>query len=135
MGFRIPALAVSPFVRRGHVSHSIYGFESILKMIGYRFGLEPLNRRDAYAQQHRALVRLGVQTAAGDPEPPEPREHLSASRVRPGDASETRAKEHDLVDMVTSGYLDRLGFEFRRADASTAFREPYKLRRAFVPAS
>ena len=44
MGFRIPAVAVSPYVRRGHVAHSIYGFESILKMIEYRFGLQPLTR-------------------------------------------------------------------------------------------
>src|SRR3954453_22742152 len=50
MGFRIPAIAVSPYVKRGHVSPSLYGFESILKMIEYRFALKPLTRRDAYAQ-------------------------------------------------------------------------------------
>src|SRR3954466_5579784 len=49
MGFRIPAVVVSPWVRRKHVSHSVFGFESILKMIEYRFGLGPLKRRDAYA--------------------------------------------------------------------------------------
>src|SRR4030081_3227464 len=50
MGFRIPSLVVSPWVKRGHVEHSIYGFESILKMISYRYGLAPLNRRVAYAR-------------------------------------------------------------------------------------
>jgi phospholipase C len=42
MGFRIPAVLASPYARRGHVDHSIYGFESILKMIRYRYGLPPL---------------------------------------------------------------------------------------------
>ena len=49
MGFRIPATLVSPYARRGHVDHSIYGFESILKLIRYRFGLPPLTPRDLYA--------------------------------------------------------------------------------------
>src|SRR6202012_5837632 len=41
MGFRIPAVVVSPYARRGHVDHSVYGFESILKMIRYPYGLAP----------------------------------------------------------------------------------------------
>src|SRR5947209_8017015 len=49
MGFRIPSLVVSPWVRRGHVEHTTYGFESILKMIRYRFGVPPLTLRDTYA--------------------------------------------------------------------------------------
>src|SRR3954465_13381060 len=49
MGFRIPTIAVSPYVKRGHVEHTIYGFESILKMISYRYALKPLNIRHAYA--------------------------------------------------------------------------------------
>jgi phospholipase C len=39
MGFRVPAIAVSPYARAAHVDHTIYGFESILKMIRYRYGL------------------------------------------------------------------------------------------------
>jgi phospholipase C len=50
MGFRLPTIAVSPYARRGHVAHSVYGFESILKLISYRFGLKPLNKRVAYAR-------------------------------------------------------------------------------------
>ena len=134
MGFRIPALAVSPFVRRGHVAHSTYGFESILKMIEYRFGLAPLNRRDAYTQNIARSFDWASKPQLEIPNLPSP-ENIVSQPCATGGASETRAKEHDLVDMVTSGYLDRLGFEFRRADASTAFREPDKLRRAFVPAS
>jgi phospholipase C len=49
MGFRIPAVAVSPYARRRRsgfrVDHGTYGFESILKLIAYRFGLGTLNTR------------------------------------------------------------------------------------------
>src|SRR3954471_14913192 len=50
MGFRIPSIAVSPWVRRNHVAHTPYSFESILKMIEYKLGLAPLTKRDAYAR-------------------------------------------------------------------------------------
>src|SRR5204862_7058772 len=50
-GFRVPGVAVSPYVRRGHVSHSTLTHESILKLIAYRFGLGFLNKRHRYASQ------------------------------------------------------------------------------------
>jgi phospholipase C len=55
MGFRIPAVAVSPFTRRSagsktaRVQHAQLGFESILSLISYRFGLGSLTVRDAQA--------------------------------------------------------------------------------------
>jgi phospholipase C len=48
MGFRIPAVAVSPYARGTdgfRVDHGTYGFESILNLIAYRFGLGALNTR------------------------------------------------------------------------------------------
>jgi phospholipase C len=55
MGFRIPAVAVSPYSRksgnvRARVSHATCGFESIIKLITYRFGLGNLTIRDRYAK-------------------------------------------------------------------------------------
>ena len=50
MGYRIPAVTVSPFAKRGAVSHLLCGFESIIKLITYRFGLGSLTTRDARAQ-------------------------------------------------------------------------------------
>jgi len=41
-GTRIPALIVSPFVKRGFVDHTAYDTTSILKFITRRFGLQPL---------------------------------------------------------------------------------------------
>jgi phospholipase C len=56
-GFRVPAVAVSPYARparkRGHkhftVDHGLYAHESILKFIAYRFGLGDLNTRMRFA--------------------------------------------------------------------------------------
>ncbi len=48
-GFRIPAVVVSPYVKRGSVSHATCMFESILKLFSYRFGLGYLNKRHRYA--------------------------------------------------------------------------------------
>ena len=116
MGFRIPVVALSPYARRGHVDHTIYGFESILKMIEYRFGAQAARRAATrYAQQHRALVRLARQAAPEPPELPRP-EHVVSLPCAVGGSSPARPKEHDLVELVTSGYLDSLGFEFKRGD-------------------
>jgi phospholipase C len=48
-GFRIPAVLVSPFARRGHVAHGVYDHTSILRLAEWRWGLEPLTERDATA--------------------------------------------------------------------------------------
>ncbi len=49
-GFRVPALVISPLARRGHVAHGVYDHTSILKMIEWRWGLQPLTVRDAAAR-------------------------------------------------------------------------------------
>ena len=48
-GFRIPCVLVSPFARRGRVDHGVYDHTSILRLIEWRWGLEPLSVRDAEA--------------------------------------------------------------------------------------
>jgi phospholipase C len=136
MGIRIPAVTVSPWVRRGHVSHTIFGFESILKMIEYRFGVGPLTRRDAYAQNiaksfdWESKPRLSIPSL---PDPPAVAGHQCENRapgpkVGPnGGSVPQRPKEHDLVDMLTSGYLDQLGFKYRPATPESTYRQPHKV--------
>ena len=46
-GPRVPALIVSPYVRRGYVDHTIYDHTSILAFIEWRWGIKPLGDRDA----------------------------------------------------------------------------------------
>jgi phospholipase C len=48
-GFRVPTILVSPFVKRGHVSSTVYDHASVLKLIETRWGLDPLTVRDAQA--------------------------------------------------------------------------------------
>jgi len=57
-GFRVPAIVASPFTKGSPanptVAHSFFDHTSVLKLIEWRWGLEPLSARDA-------------STAAGDP--------------------------------------------------------------------
>ncbi len=48
-GTRIPALLISPFARRGYVDHKAGDTTSVLAFIAARFGLQPLQPRDANA--------------------------------------------------------------------------------------
>lgn len=45
-GPRVPALVISPYSKRGYISHSVYSFESILKFIEERFNLPHMTARD-----------------------------------------------------------------------------------------
>ncbi len=49
LGFRVPTMLASPLARRGFVAHAQYDHTSVLKMIEWRFALEPLTVRDATA--------------------------------------------------------------------------------------
>jgi phospholipase C len=55
-GFRIPCVLISPFARRGRVAHGTYDHTSILKLLEWRFGLEPLSMRDAQATNLAAAL-------------------------------------------------------------------------------
>ena len=42
-------LVISPYARKGYVDHTTYNTTSILKFIEWRYGLKPLAKRDAEA--------------------------------------------------------------------------------------
>jgi phospholipase C len=48
-GFRVPLIVVSPYAKRGYVSHATHDFGSILKFIEEDFGLPSLGYADARA--------------------------------------------------------------------------------------
>ncbi|MGD9895502.1 MAG: alkaline phosphatase family protein [Candidatus Methylacidiphilaceae bacterium] len=48
-GPRVPAILISPYARRGRVDHQTYETLSFLRLIEWRFGLQPLTDRDAAA--------------------------------------------------------------------------------------
>jgi phospholipase C len=148
MGFRIPAVVVSPYARRGHVDHSIYGFESILKFIRYRYGLPPLTPRDLFANNIAAALDF-EKPRFEPPHLPKPPEVISRScpgspPVGSGGAGvddgplgasppgtlpppPTRAKPHDIHNLLTSGYLERLHFRYRAPTPGMMFRRPTTL--------
>ncbi len=74
-GFRAPALLVSPYSKRGYVSHKTLDFTSILKFIEDNWRLEPLASRDRRAQS----IADGLDFNAAPREPA----FLSRARVVP----------------------------------------------------
>ena len=48
-GTRVPGIIISPFAKRGYIDHTQYETLSILSLIEKRWGLTPLNSRDANA--------------------------------------------------------------------------------------
>ena len=48
-GTRVPAMLISPWARRGHIDHTVADTTSVLALIEARFGLQPLQDRDAKA--------------------------------------------------------------------------------------
>jgi phospholipase C len=136
MGIRIPAVLVSPYARRRHVDHTVYGFESILAMIRYRFGLAPLTTRDKYA--HNIVRSFDFDSKPNYdipslPDPPQVAGDACQAGVPAPNGGinllgeSTRPKEHDLAALHTSGYLERLGFRYRPATPGRTFRHPSKL--------
>jgi phospholipase C len=49
-GFRVPLIAVSPYVKRGHVTHRVTDNASVLRFVEARFNLPAITRRDANAE-------------------------------------------------------------------------------------
>jgi phospholipase C len=49
LGLRVPLIVVSPFAKRGYVSHQVTDHTSILRLLEARFELPALTRRDANA--------------------------------------------------------------------------------------
>jgi phospholipase C len=50
LGFRVPALLVSPYAKKGYVDNTQLDFTSMLKFIEQNWGLQPLTKRDAEAK-------------------------------------------------------------------------------------
>jgi phospholipase C len=145
MGFRIPALAISPYARRGAVSHSTLGFESILKLISHRYSLGTLNRRHRHAFNigrtfdwespnfevpdlpDPAVVATAPCAAGGGGGFPDP---TGGPRARA--AKKKRPKPHDLTKLETSGYLERLGYDVPEATYERIYRNPDSFKKALA---
>jgi phospholipase C len=130
-GFRIPAVVVSPYVKRGNVNHAFATFESILKLMSYRFGLGYLNKRHRYATNIGRTFDWETPNFTR-PNIPDPQTIAGTPCTLQGFPREQpqRQKEHDLVSLETSGYLARHGFHYKPATYSRLFRNPDSFKRA-----
>jgi len=132
IGFRIPAVTVSPWVKPGTVNHTQYGFESILAMISYKFGLAPLTKRVAHAKNIARSFDWSSKPRVKPPHLPDPKtvalQQCGGSTVRSLDGQgvngPARPKEHDLAGLIDSGWLEQVGFDYQPAKAHIMFREP-----------
>ncbi len=85
-GFRVPAIVVSPYAKKHHVSHVVHDHTSILRFIQARFGLRALSARDANAAAMMDFFDFAAKPHAVAPSFPEP----------PVDASGTAQCEADF---------------------------------------
>ena len=123
-GFRVPGVAISPFSTGGGVSHMPITHESILKLISYKFGFGHLNKR------HRYASNIGRSFNWDKPvfDPPRLADPVAIAStpcsLGGAQALKSRPKEHDLVQLESSGLLERLNYEVRPASYSQIFRDP-----------
>ena len=130
-GFRIPAVVVSPYVKRHSVSHATCLFESILKLISYKFRLGHLNKRHRYAFNIGRTFNWSRPNFK-DPGLPDPAAVATSTCTQQGfsEGAPRRPKEHALVSLETTGFLDSLGYEVQPPTYSRIFRDPDSVRRA-----
>ena len=66
-GFRTPCLVVPPWARRAHVASTVYDHTSILRMIEWRWRLQPLTVRDRTANNLAAELDFTRPSTLGAP--------------------------------------------------------------------
>jgi phospholipase C len=135
MGFRIPAVAISPFARGGKVRHAQLGFESIIKLITYRFGLGDLTVRDRYATNIGQTLNWDS-TDFEMPDLPDP-EHVASRPCALGGGdvlTQESAAAHvsDLAEL--EALAERFGFAVGDGRAVDLFTEPDAIRRSIAAA-
>ena len=70
LGFRIPALVISPYAREGFVLHETVEQSSVVRLAEELFGLPWLTAKDPHARDERAGSLLGAFDFAQAPRPP-----------------------------------------------------------------
>jgi phospholipase C len=66
LGFRVPAIAMGPWVKRGHASDTVFDHTSWLRHVQNVHGLDPLTARDAAANDLSSLIDEEAM-ASGEP--------------------------------------------------------------------
>ncbi len=92
LGVRVPALVISPHVRRGVIDHTTYDHTSILATVERRFGMGALTQRDGAAADLLHLLSLDTPRTDTPTTLPEP-----ATNPNPIGCSDEPETEDDLL--------------------------------------
>ncbi len=84
-GFRVPAVIVSPYARRNHVSHVVHDHTSVLKLIETKWNLPALTFRDANADNLLDSIDFDHQAFREPPKLPAPGLTAHPSQCTPGE--------------------------------------------------
>jgi phospholipase C len=136
-GLRIPGVAISPYARRGHVSHMTVTHESILKLVSYRFGLGYLNKRHRYASNIGRSFDW-ERPRFDPPQLPDPATPITTPCALPLsdspeggagglDSAAERAEKNEGLHIGSPEmleYLEALGYPTGPADPSRIFSSP-----------
>jgi phospholipase C len=138
MGFRIPAVTVSPYTRGAkknrpayRVDHGTYGHESILKLISHRFGLGSLTRRHRYARN----IGHSFDWANPDfdppalPDPPQVASTPCSAGGGPRAFDPDASHESDLDGI--QALADRFGYRTYEGNAAQIFTKPHATAQAY----
>jgi hypothetical protein len=93
-GIRVPLLVISPYARRGYVTHTVYSFESVLKTAEVLWHLAPLTAQDRTAQDLLDSLDL-TQTPLAP----------LLLQPRPCPPTPDRARFHALLDQAVQAVL------------------------------
>ena len=101
LGFRVPAIAMGPFAARKIETAGPYEHCSVLKMIEWRWGLEPMTMRDRYAKNFAEALdftarREAIDLPAYDPPP-------ARACATGGGWTELRASSDGWVKIICEG--------------------------------
>jgi phospholipase C len=66
----VPLIVVSPFTRKGYVSHTPADYTAVLKLVETRWNLPPLTKRDAAQMDMSEFFDLGNPPWLTPPTPP-----------------------------------------------------------------
>jgi hypothetical protein len=101
--------------------------ESILKLMSYRYELGFLNKRHRYASN----IGRSFDFAKKDFEPPKLPDPAAIAATPCSTQGFPRPKEHDMVEIETSGLAERMGYEVPKLTYDNLFRYPDRVRKAF----
>ena len=131
MGFRIPAVTISPYAKRGAVSHQLCGFESIISLMTYRFGLGHLTTRDARATNIGESMSWAKPNFER-PDLPDP-DHIVSAPCTLGGGDVTDAQQTHASDLAALEDLaERFGIPTGTGAPDQIFRKPDSLQKALT---